>query len=207
MHSQKYEKLSRSFYLQPDVVEIAQQLLGKVLVSTLGGNMTAGRIVETEAYDGRRDKACHAFLKRTRRNQVMYQKGGIAYIYLCYGIHHLFNIVTNEEGLADAVLIRAVEPLEGMEIMQQRRNKPLKQATSGPGKLSEAMGIITDFTGTDLTSDLIWIGYEQNLATFEVEIDRRVGVDYAEEDALLPWRFFIKGNPWVSKQKQKDVIN
>ena len=113
----EYVKIPKSFYQREDVVKIAQELLGKYIFTQVDGKVTAGMIVETEAYNGRNDKACHAFLKRTKRTEVMYQPGGLAYIYLCYGIHHLFNIVTNRSGLADAVLIRAVEPAFGLQTM------------------------------------------------------------------------------------------
>lgn len=208
MELDSYEILPRDFYQQNDVVSIARQLIGKVLFSRLDGQLTAGRIVETEAYNGRDDKACHAFLKRTRRTEIMYGPGGHAYIYLCYGIHHLFNIVTNEESLADAVLVRAVEPLLGLDIMMQRRGlkEARKNLTAGPGVLSQAFGIRKYYSGTDLLKSPIWIA-ETKVADrkLEIESDRRVGVNYAGKDALLPWRFYEKGNKWISRKKQKDV--
>lgn len=207
MNIKKYEKLPKTFYTRDNVVSIARDLIGKLLVTDHNGIITVGRIVETEAYNGRKDKACHAFLKRTKRTEVMYKAGGIAYVYLCYGIHHLFNIVTNKEGYADAVLIRALEPLKGIEIMKSRRNlENVKFLTSGPGKLSSAMRIRKEDTGTDLTGNYIWIGSDAIQENPEnIEVDRRINVDYAEEDALLPWRFFIKNSPFVSKKKQKHV--
>lgn len=198
-----YEKLPQSFYLRPDVVMIARELLGKYLFTNIGGNLTAGKIVETEAYNGRNDRACHAFLKRTKRTRVMYEGGGRAYIYLCYGIHHLFNIVTNEEQMADAVLIRAVEPILGQEVMQLRRGEKVKfqKLTAGPGTLSQALGIHKDYTGADLTADTIWLAQGHG-EDFEIATDRRVGVDYAGQDALLPWRFMIKDHPFISVKKR-----
>jgi len=198
-----YEKLPLAFYTNPNVVEVAKQLLGKYLITNIDGNMTAGKIVETEAYNGRNDKACHAYHKRTPRTEVMYKKGGKAYVYLCYGIHHLFNIVTNEEGLADAVLVRAVEPMMGVEIMQERRGPKVKykKLSAGPGTLSQALGIHHQYNETSLIEDTIWI-VDGNEHSFEIEADRRVGVDYAGEDALRPWRFFIKGNDFVSVPKR-----
>ena len=199
-----YEKLDRSFYLRSDVVEIAKDLLGKSLISNVDGKLTVGTIVETEAYCGRNDKACHAFGKRTPRTEVMYGVGGHAYVYLCYGIHHLFNVVTNEEGLADAVLIRALEPLYGIEEMKSRRAlDSISRLSSGPGTLSESLGIKSAMTGIDLLGDTIWITNGMN--NIEIEEDVRIGVDYAGEDALKPWRFFIRGNAYVSKKKKTRV--
>lgn len=194
-----YEKLPRSFYLREDVVQIAQDLLGKVLITNLDGDITAGKIVETEAYCGRGDKACHANGKRTPRTEVMYAEGGRAYVYLCYGIHHLVNVVTNKAGQADAVLIRALEPLEGIEMMKERRKFTQAKLASGPGTLSQAMGIHVKMTGHDLLSDEIWIGEHIGENNFNILSDTRIGVDYAEEDALKPWRFVIEGNKFVSK--------
>lgn len=194
-----YEKLPRSFYLRQDVVEVAKNLLGKVLITNMDGVITAGKIVETEAYCGRGDKACHANGKRTPRTEVMYGQGGHAYVYLCYGIHHLVNVVTNKEGQADAVLIRALDPVAGLEIMKERRKFTKAKLASGPGTLSQAMGINVEMTGTDLLSDKIWIGTIGNESDFEILTDTRIGVDYAEEDALKPWRFVIAGNKFVSK--------
>ncbi|MEM0942198.1 MAG: DNA-3-methyladenine glycosylase [Bacteroidota bacterium] len=195
-----YEKLDRSFYLSDNVVQVAKNLLGKVLVSNIDGVLTAGKIIETEAYCGRGDKACHANGKRTPRTEVMYRAGGVAYVYLCYGIHHLINIVTNVEGQADAVLIRALEPLEGLEMMRERRSYTKAKLASGPGTLSQAMGINVKMTGTDLLGDQIWIAHQKEEETVEILCDTRIGVAYAEEDALRPWRFVIKGNDLVSKQ-------
>ncbi|WP_258099984.1 DNA-3-methyladenine glycosylase [Marinoscillum pacificum] len=201
-----YEKLPQSFYLRDDVVQIAKDLLGKYLVTNIGGNTTVGKIVETEAYNGRNDKACHAFHKRTARTEVMYQSGGRAYVYLCYGIHHLFNIVTNQEGLADAVLIRGIEPVVNVDIMKGRRGAkvPYKKLSAGPGTLSHAMGITTSFNNTDLLGEHIWIGRKSNESVGEVVTDVRIGVDYAEEDALLPWRFYLEESDFVSVRKKSD---
>ncbi len=201
MNIDTYEKLPRSFYLRPKVVQIAQDLLGKYLFTNKNGQLTVGKIVETEAYDGRCDKACHAFLKRTKRTEIMYQEGGIAYVYLCYGIHHLFNIVTNEAGLADAVLIRGIEPVIGEGIMLERRNGN-KNIGAGPGVLTQALEIKKAQTGIDLTGEEIWIASENDADEFKMITDIRIGIDYAEEDAFLPWRFYIDGNPWVSKRKR-----
>ncbi|MEO9871085.1 DNA-3-methyladenine glycosylase [Ekhidna sp.] len=198
-----YEKLPRSFYQREDVVEIAKDLLGKVLVTHMDGILAAGKIVETEAYCGRGDKACHANGKRTPRTEVMYGDGGYAYVYLCYGIHHLVNVVTNVEGKADAVLIRALEPLVGMDEMMERRKFTKAKLSSGPGTLSQAMGISTELTGTDLLEDRMWIVEPEEKEKMEILSDTRIGVEYAEEDALKPWRFVIADNNYVSKKVNK----
>lgn len=198
------KKLLPSFYLNPDVVEVAKQLLGKYLCTDFGEGLTIGKIVETEAYCGATDKACHAHFKRTRRNSIMFARGGVAYVYLCYGVHHLFNVVTNQEGLADAVLIRGIEPIAGIELMLKRRgfSDLAHSLTAGPGAMSKALGITTDHYGADLCGNKIWIA-DEGVVIPENQIiaSPRVGVAYAEEDALLPWRFRIKGNPWSSKAK------
>lgn len=183
-------KLPRSFYARPDVVAVARDLLGKVLVTRIGGATTAAVITETEAYMGAVDKASHAYGgKVTPRNKVMYGEAGHAYVYLCYGIHHLFNVVTNAHGVAHAVLVRAVHPLEGLDVMLKRRNMK-KLTTGGPGTLTQALGILTAHTGTDLLGDLITIE-DRGIAVPRKAIitGPRIGVDYAGEDALLPYRF------------------
>lgn len=196
-------KLPLSFYHQTDVVEISRQLVGRVLCTKIGDSpLTSGIIVETEAYCGRNDKACHANNSRTERTEIMYHEGGVAYIYLCYGIHHLFNVVTNREGLADAVLVRAVEPLDGTGTMLQRRNAENvgPSLTAGPGRLTQALGISTDFYGTDLTGNTIWIEDRNiNIEKNRITAAPRIGVDYAGEHAKRPWRFYLNNNKWVSK--------
>lgn len=194
-------KLERDFYQRDDVVAISRELLGKVLVTRLGGVLTSGIIVETEAYSWK-ERGCHAFgAKLTPRTSVMFREGGRAYVYLCYGMHHLFNVVTNREGIADAVLVRALEPLEGIPEMVARRGSSVRynHLTSGPGKLTRSLGIDRTLNGKILSDDEIWIEHRKRLPANRVEVSRRIGIDYAGEDALLPWRFTIKGNPWVSK--------
>lgn len=189
--------------MQRDVVSVARQLLGKTLVTNINGQLTSARITETEAYCGASDKACHAYPnKRTARTEVMFGPGGHAYIYLCYGIHHLFNIVTNTAGNADAVLIRAVEPVEGVEIMQARRgyHRLLPALTSGPGRLSKALGIGTEKNKASLLGDDIWLEDAPNLDVSAITVTTRIGVLYAQEDALLPWRFYETQNSFVSKR-------
>jgi len=183
------KKLPRSFYLRDDVVTVARELLGKTLVSTIGGTRTAGVITETEAYAGPIDRASHAYGgRRTARNEVMYARGGTAYIYLCYGIHHLFNVVTNDHGTPHAVLIRAIHPTEGRELMHQRRGGT-RLTTGGPGTLTQALGIRTTHNGTDLLGDTIYIEDGPAPPADIVIAGPRIGVDYAGEDALLPYRF------------------
>lgn len=196
------KKLDISWYEHDNVVEMAKMLLGKVLCTNIDGQPAKGMIVETEAYSGTNDKACHANgQKKTKRNRIMFAHGGHAYVYLCYGIHHLFNVVTNREGKADAVLIRAVEPVDGFDVMMQRRRmkKIEKRLTGGPGVLTEALGIKTHHYAARLDEKLIWIEENEPLDTRQIVEATRIGVDYAGEDALRLWRFYIKENKWVSK--------
>lgn len=199
-------RLSADFYLREDTVQIAKDLLGKVLVTTFNNQRTAGRIVETEAYKAPEDKACHAYLNRnTKRTKTMFLPGGVAYIYLCYGIHHLFNVVTGPEGAAHAVLVRGLEPMEGQDIMLERRKldriKP--QLTAGPGVMSMAMGIHKRYDAISLTDaeGPIWIEDAPNLAADNIQAGPRIGIDYAEECAAWPWRFFQKDSRWVSRPR------
>ncbi|MEX0610332.1 MAG: DNA-3-methyladenine glycosylase [Balneolaceae bacterium] len=196
-------KLPREFYERDDVVGISRELIGKVLCTKIDGVFTSGIIVESEAYHGRNDRACHAFPDvKTPRTSIMYGPPGFAYVYLCYGIHHLFNVVANKEGLADAVLIRAVQPVDGVEFMMERRGKEKIHPSvgNGPGILSQALGITTKLYGSDLLGNQIWI--EDRGITYkdsEIISGPRVGVAYAGEDANLPWRFSVKNSKWVSK--------
>lgn len=188
--------LPRSFYLRPDVTVIARELLGKVLVTGFDGLRTSGIITETEAYAGVDDRASHAYGgRRTERTEVMYARGGTAYVYLCYGLRHLFNVVTHGQGVPHAVLIRAMEPHEGLDIMRDRRaGRPLR--TGGPALVSEALGIRTAHTGLDLLRGPIRIE-DHGLAPDEgsILVGPRVGVDYAGPDAALPYRFRIAPSP------------
>ncbi|MEZ4885907.1 MAG: DNA-3-methyladenine glycosylase [Chitinophagales bacterium] len=197
-------KLPLSFYNRPDVVQISKELLGKSLFTHFNGITTAGIITETEAYCGATDRACHAYPnKRTKRTETMFAEGGINYTYLCYGIHHLFNIVTNQKDQADAILIRAIEPNVGIETMLERRNmiKIQPRLTAGPGCLTRALGIRTEHNGESLRGEVIWIeDNDRQIAENQIVKTTRIGVDYAGEDALLPWRFYIEGNKWVSKK-------
>lgn len=196
-------KLPYSFYQQDDVIHLAVQLLGKQLFTLIDGKLTGGIIVETEAYNGVIDKASHAYNGRfTPRTSTMYEAGGISYVYLCYGIHHLFNVVTGAKNTPHAVLIRGLEPIEGVATMLARRNMQIlaPRITAGPGALAKALGIDKRLNAKDLLGDEIWI--EENGINFkedQIIASPRVGVDYAEDHALLPWRFYIKGNKFVSK--------
>jgi DNA-3-methyladenine glycosylase len=194
-------KLPRSYYLNEQVTAIARDLLGKVLVCRHGKKLVGAMIVETEAYSYK-EKGCHAYnSKRTARTSVMFMPGGHAYVYLCYGIHHLFNVVTNRKGMAEAVLVRSVEPIEGIADMLQRTNqlKISTSLTSGPGKLTRAMGISLQHNAADLCADDIWIedrGIHFNPK--EIKASTRIGIAYAGADARLPWRFIVKDNAWLS---------
>jgi DNA-3-methyladenine glycosylase len=195
--------LTESFYQRSDVVKIARELLGKVLFTNIEGVITGGIIVETEAYSWK-ERGCHAFgAKKTNRNAIMFEKGGFAYVYLCYGMYNLFNVVTNREGVADAVLIRALEPLEGIPEMALRRGsiRDAFHLTSGPGKLTKAMGIDRKLNGKFLLDDEVWLEDRGlKVPSRSIEASPRIGIDYAGEDALLPWRFTIKGSKWISKR-------
>jgi DNA-3-methyladenine glycosylase len=202
-----YTVLDRSFYDRPDVVKIARELLGKILVTMLDGKFTAGRIVETEAYNGAVDKASHAYgNRRTARTEVMFGRPGKAYVYLCYGIHHLFNVVTNKEGTPHAVLVRALEPVHGIDIMLDRTRKQVldNTLTRGPGNVSKALGIFTHHTGHDLLESDVRIVQDQfKVKKSAIGTTARIGVDYAGQDALLPYRFIVSGNPYVSGRNRK----
>ncbi len=192
--------LNEAFYRRSSVIRIAQELLGKGLFTKINGKITSGRIVETEAYSWK-ERGCHAYNNRmTARNEVMFGNGGQAYVYLCYGIHHLFNVVTNRDGKADAVLIRALEPMEGIDEMSKRTGKPTtNRITSGPGKLTRALGIDRSHNGTPLISNNLWlsdIGF--SVPKKEIVSGPRIGIDYAGPDALLPWRFTIADSPWIT---------
>lgn len=204
IHSQyPMKKLSRKFYQEKDVTIIARQLLGKRLVTQLNGVRTSGIIVETEAYAGVIDRASHAWNnRRTQRTEIMFGPGGTAYVYLCYGIHYLFNVVTNVANTPHAVLIRALEPVDGIAEMRLRYSpKTSATLTAGPGSLSKAMGINAALNGESLTGDKIWIEAGAPIPDERVVVSTRVGVQYAGADALLPYRFSIKDNKWVSKGK------
>lgn len=188
-------KLPEDYYLHEDVVSLARHLLGKKLVTRIDGIETAGLINETEAYAGESDRASHAYGgRRTARTEAMYARGGTAYVYLCYGIHSLFNVVTNVAGIPHAVLIRSIVPVLGKDVMEQRRGWSAERRgfSSGPGTLSKALGIHHRHTGLSLMGETIWL--EETGVRFpasKVKTGPRIGVDYAGKDALLPYRFWI----------------
>ena len=194
--------LPESFYKRADVVKIARELLGKVLVTKIAGVVTSGMIVETEAYSWK-ERGCHAYeARKTQRNAIMFEKGGYAYVYLCYGMHNLFNVVTNKTGIAEAVLIRALEPVHGVKEMEMRRGTLANpfHLTSGPGKLTKALGIDRKLNGKFLLDNEVWIeDTGKKISAGNIEASARIGIDYAGEDARLPWRFTIRGSKWVSK--------
>lgn len=201
------KKINVDFYRRENVLQIARELLGKIVVTRWKGVVTSGRIVEVEAYTGIFDKASHAFAgRRTARTGMMYADGGVAYIYLCYGIHHLFNVVTNKKEIPHAILIRALEPVKGKDSMLKRfgintsdNNRVDKLLTKGPGKLSKALGITTLNSGYSLVSKEFFIAADGfSFTKKEIAVSPRIGVDYAGHDALLPYRFYIKGNLFVS---------
>lgn len=199
------EKLSIDFYLRKDVLQISKELLGKVLVTNFERRRTTGRIVEVEAYNGVVDKASHAFNgRRTKRTEIMYAEGGVAYVYMCYGIHHLFNVVTGKKDDPYAILIRALEPVAGVDEMLNRtgKKKTDHSVTSGPGNLAKALHITTLHNGLKLTGANIYLADDGvSYSKKEIAAAPRIGVEYAGKDALLPYRFFIKGNSFVSGKK------
>ncbi|MEO8819483.1 MAG: DNA-3-methyladenine glycosylase [Ginsengibacter sp.] len=196
------EKVPLSFYQRKDVVKIAKELLGKIVVTNFEGQFTSGRIVETEAYVGLTDKASHSFAgKRTSRNEHMYSDAGTAYIYICYGMHQMLNVVTNDKEIPDAVLIRAVEPLEGLEIMARRTGKKIndKTLTRGPGNVGKALGIFKHHSGLYLLDEQIYLlDDHKKIPEENIGVSKRIGVASAGPDALLPYRFYLKGNKYVS---------
>ncbi|AAD18645.1 N-methylpurine-DNA glycosylase [Chlamydia pneumoniae TW-183] len=185
--------LQEHFFLSEDVITLAQQLLGHKLITTHEGLITSGYIVETEAYRGPDDKACHAYnYRKTQRNRAMYLKGGSAYLYRCYGMHHLLNVVTGPEDIPHAVLIRAILPDQGKELMIQRRqwrDKPPHLLTNGPGKVCQALGISLENNRQRLNTPALYISKEKISGTLTATA--RIGIDYAQEYRDVPWRFLL----------------
>ena len=196
------KKLPLNFYKRKDVVAIAKELVGKIVVTKLEGVITSGRIVETEAYIALTDKASHSFGgRRTAKNEHMYAHPGTAYVYICYGMHQMFNVVTNEKDIPDAVLVRAIEPLEGIDIMLQRTGKPKLDftLTKGPGNVGKALGIFKKHSGLHLLDDEIYLADDGfKLKENEIGISKRIGVESAFPDSELPYRFYLRGNKFVS---------
>lgn len=200
------KKLKQAFYDRTDVVQIARDLLGKIVVTDINGRYTSGRIVETEAYVAFIDKASHSYGgKRTSRNESMYAAPGTTYIYICYGLHQMLNFVTNKYGVPDAVLIRAVEPIKGIEAMMERtgKKKSDRSITRGPGNVGKALGVFKHMSGTHLTDNQIYVCNDGFLLDeSQIGVSERIGVSGAGKDATLPYRFYIKNNPYVSGKKK-----
>jgi DNA-3-methyladenine glycosylase len=199
-------KLPREFYRRSDTLLIARELLGKLLVvPDEKGNRVAGMIVETEAYLGAIDKAAHSYNnRRTKRTETMFAVGGTVYVFFIYGMYFQFNVVVGEVNTPHAILVRAVEPVENIEIMRLRRGIMTdKNLTSGPGKLCVAFGIDKSFNNLDLLGDQIWLEAYKSLTDAEIESGKRIGIDYAEEFAAEPWRFWVKNNPYVSRTAKR----
>ena len=201
-------KLPREFYTRPDVLEVARDLLGKKLVvPQRSGRRVAGIIVETEAYRGPEDRASHAYGgRRTNRTETMYGLGGTAYVYFVYGMYNQFNVVTNVEDKPHAVLVRAVEPSEGIDVMRRRRHgRSEYELTSGPGRLCIAMGIDRGLDTADLLGDRVWIEEGVSIAPRQIARGPRIGIDYAENWVQKPWRFWVKDNPFVSRSRRQPM--
>jgi DNA-3-methyladenine glycosylase len=197
-------KLSSNFYKRKDTLLIARELLGKLLVvPSPSGRRVSGIIVETEAYLGEIDKGAHSYGgRRTARNEVTYAEGGTVYVFFIYGMYYQLNFVAGPADHPHVCLIRAVEPVEGIETMRERRgNMPDRNLTSGPGKLCIAFDIDRSLNGEDLLGDRIWVEHHKNCSDDEVSTGKRIGIDYAEEFAEMPWRFWVKDNPFVSKRR------
>ncbi|MBK5285313.1 MAG: DNA-3-methyladenine glycosylase [Bacteroidia bacterium] len=203
--------LDESFYIRENVVKISRELLGKVLVTNFRNKITSGIITETEAYAGAEDKASHAYNnRRTPRTEIMFGNGGTAYVYLCYGIHSLFNVVTNKETIPHAVLIRSIFPLEGIDIMRRRRGlkSPKKNFATGPGTVSQALGIHYSHSGESLLGNKIRIEDKGiKISSSQIQISKRIGVDYAGKDALLPYRFLLIINKIAADSQIKNFQN
>lgn len=197
------QKLSREFYVRDDTLLIARQLLGKTLrAADAGGERVAGIIVETEAYLGAEDRAAHSYgNRRTARTETMFAVGGTAYVTFIYGMYFQFNVVVGAVGVPHACLIRAVEPLAGIELMRTRRGQ-MKDSnlTSGPGKLCIAFGIDKTFNKADLLGNRIWLAAGKTFDDDQIAVGKRIGIDYAGADADQPWRFWVKDNAFVSRK-------
>lgn len=198
-------KLPREFYTRPDVLNVSRDLLGKLLVVPgPNGERVSGKIVEVEAYRGPEDRASHAYGgRRTKRTETMYRLGGVAYVYFVYGMYFQFNVVSNVEDVPHAILVRALEPVEGIEIMRARRHShPDHNLTNGPGKLCIAMGIDRQLDGADLLGDSVWIEDYEKISPGRIVRGPRIGIDYAEKWIDKPWRFWIKRNTYVSRTQK-----
>jgi DNA-3-methyladenine glycosylase len=195
------KKLPRSFYIRSPLL-VAKDLLGKTFVRKIGKTLLAGKIVEVEAYHGEKDPASHAYRGKTRRNEVMFREGGFLYVYFTYGMHFCANVVTGKANKGEAVLLRALEPIDGIETMRENRDmsgRPgaLSSLTNGPAKICQAFGIRGEQNGTDLLGDEIYLTEGEPLKKSEIGLSTRIGISRGTEKK---WRFFIKGNAWVGKK-------
>ncbi len=202
-NTEKFTILTKRFYSRP-VLTVARDLLGKMLVSVEGKKLLSGRIVEVEAYDGKIDEAAHSFIGKTERNEVMFREGGYFYVYFTYGVHHCCNIVTGKKNHGTALLIRAIEPVDGIDIMAMRRfgkkkitNKEIINLTNGPGKICQAYDFTRKDSGTDLTGSEIFLLDQPRLNRNKIGISERIGITKSKE---LKWRFFEIGNPYLSRK-------
>ena len=196
------KKLPREFYTRGNVLTVARNLLGKLLVVPApNGQRVSGMIVETEAYRGPLDRASHAYGgRRTKRTETMYGLGGTVYIFFVYGMYNQFNVVTNVENVPHAVLVRALQPIEGIELMRQRRHgQPDRNLTNGPGKLCIALGIDRRLDRADLLGDHVWLEDGEHIPSRKIASGPRIGIDYAEEWVEKPWRFWVRDNQYVSR--------
>ncbi len=202
------KKLTRKFYLRKDTLWAARKLLGKLLVvPDHSGNRVSGMVVETEAYLGLTDEAAHSYSgRRTPRNEVTYSHGGVVYVFFVYGMYHQLNVVTGPIGHPNVVLIRALEPVEGVDLMRERRGEmPYKNLTSGPGKLCIALGIDRGLNGADLAGDQIWLEKHRFFGEDAIASGKRIGIDYAGDDAEKPWRFWVADSEYVSRKTGKSA--
>lgn len=202
-NTENFTILSRKFYSRP-VLRVARDLLGKIIVKVESNKLLSGRIVEVEAYDGRIDRAAHSFNGMTERNEVMFREGGYFYVYFTYGVHHCCNVVTGKKNSGTAVLIRAIQPIDGIEIMAKRRfgkkklnEKEMFNLTSGPGKICQAFGFTREHSGTDLTGNKIFLIDQKKISSSKTGISERIGITRSKE---LMWRFFEIGNPYLSRK-------
>lgn len=202
-NTENFTILSRKFYSRP-VLKVARDLLGKIIVKVESNKLLSGRIVEVEAYDGRIDQAAHSFNGMTERNEVMFREGGYFYVYFTYGVHHCCNVVTGKKNSGTAVLIRAIQPIDGIEIMAKRRfgkkklnEKEMFNLTSGPGKICQAFGFTREHSGTDLTGNKIFLIDQKKISSSKTGISERIGITRSKE---LMWRFFEIGNPYLSRK-------
>ena len=205
----KAAKLPREFYLRPDVLKVSRELLGKLLVVRgPGGERVSGKIVEVEAYRGPEDRASHAYGgRRTKRTETMYRAGGVAYVYFVYGMYYQFNVVSGLADVPHAILVRALEPVEGIDIMRVRRHAhPDHNLTNGPGKLCIAMGIDRKLDGADLLGDHVWLEEFERVSPRRIARGPRIGIDYAEEWIDKPWRFWIRDNSYVSRRSVRSAV-